>query len=108
MKTYVFSNIGVTNVNIPNGIALGDAAFSSCMNLTSVTIGSDVTFGYYSTFQYCEKLNNITSLSLIAPTIGSNSLDGVSSTSTLYVQKNSSGYDVWLTRLGNGWNLVEI
>lgn len=106
-ETYVFSDLGVTNVTIPNGIKLGET-FSGCMNLTSVTIGSGVTFGY-STFEYCEKLNNITSLSLTAPTIDTYStFKDISRTGTLYVPKNSSGYDAWLTVFGSGWNLVEI
>ena len=54
-----FRDSGLTSVTIGAGI-IWDEAFSGCMNLTSVTLGSGVTrIGDYA-FQYCYSLPSIT------------------------------------------------
>lgn len=50
-----FSGCGITELNLPEGVStLGTQAFSSCKNLTEVTIPSTVSFGYsYIVFEKC-------------------------------------------------------
>lgn len=46
-----------------------------------------------------------------APTLytdgSTNSIGNIAATGTLYVPTGSTGYDAWMTVLGNGWTKVE-
>ncbi len=45
LGAYAFSDTRLTAVTIPDGMVIGDFAFSECTKLESVTIGNDVTIG---------------------------------------------------------------
>lgn len=45
---YAFSFSKLTSVTIPDGMEIEEGVFSECLNLTTVTIGDDVTLGKYA------------------------------------------------------------
>jgi hypothetical protein len=87
--------------------SIGNNAFVSCENMTSLTIGSGVTdVGDYS-INNCFKLTSIISLAMTAPTIYDNTFYVIKNNGTLYVPSGSSGYDAWMNKLPSGWTMVE-
>ncbi len=48
---YAFAMSNLTSVYIPNGMTVGEGAFSRCQLLVSIEIGDDVTLGDFSFFQ---------------------------------------------------------
>ena len=99
---------GLTSVTIPNSVtSIDDFAFYGCNALSSVTIGSGVTSIGNKGFNFCLKLTSIVSLATTAPTIEIYTLDSIKNNGTLYVPIGSSGYDVWMNKLGSGWTKVE-
>jgi hypothetical protein len=63
---YAFSHCSVENIILPNVGVLSDDAFSSCHNLTSVTIGNSVTTICKQVFAGCDKLTNINYMGTVA------------------------------------------
>lgn len=49
----------ITNVHIPDGIAIGDDAFAYCNNLKSVRLPQDINIISYALFGSCTSLENI-------------------------------------------------
>ena len=47
---YAFAFTDLTTVTIPDGMTIGEGAFSQCLSLVDVVIGSDVTIGDYAFF----------------------------------------------------------
>ncbi len=47
---YSFSHTALTEVTIPDGMVIGEGAFSECAKLETVTIGNGVTLGDYAFF----------------------------------------------------------
>ncbi len=45
---YAFSHTKLTSVTVPDGMELAEGVFSECMDLTSVTVGNDVTLGKFA------------------------------------------------------------
>ena len=88
----------LTSVTIPNSVtSIGNWAFCGCNGLTSVTIGKSVaSIGKYA-FSGCSGLTEIHSLSQVAPTLGENAFNGVSSTFLVYVPcgRSSHYYAQW-------------
>ncbi len=56
---YAFLMSNVRSVNIPDGMILPEGIFSRCMNLSSVTIGNNVTIGDYA---FSQDINDCVSL----------------------------------------------
>ena len=119
-QTPVFSNGNLIEVIIPNGVinisnavfiscsglisivipdsvtSIGKAALSGCYNLTSITIPDSVTSIGNRTFNGCSSLTSIVSNATTAPTIQSDTFNGVKTGGILTVPSGSSGYDVWM------------
>ncbi|MEI7534478.1 MAG: leucine-rich repeat domain-containing protein [Verrucomicrobiae bacterium] len=69
--TGAFSNLGVTNVTIPNSVtSIGMQAFDNCQQLSSITIPNSVTNIGYLAFGFCYSLTSIL-FQGNAPSIGS-------------------------------------
>ena len=91
---------GLISIIIPNSVkSIGNSAFAGCSQLVSVIIGSKVSsYGYYSPFDYCNKLREVTALNPTPVAISSRVFpDRVKQ--TLYVAKGSKdaykAADVW-------------
>jgi uncharacterized repeat protein (TIGR02543 family) len=70
------SCIGLTSVNIPDGVeTIGNNAFTGCTNLNSVIIGSGVTTIGNNAFSSCANLNSVIIGSGVT-TIGNNAFTG--------------------------------
>jgi hypothetical protein len=88
---------GLTSINIPNSVKLIDtSAFSECSGLINITIPDSVTNIGTSAFSWCSSLTNIVSNAITAPTIQSNTFQGVKTGGTLTVPSGSNGYDTWM------------
>ncbi|MBQ6339520.1 MAG: leucine-rich repeat domain-containing protein [Kiritimatiellae bacterium] len=85
----------LANVTIPEGVtSLEIAAFQNCSGLGSVTIPASVTSIAGQSFMNCSSLASIT-FHGNAPTIQYlNCFSGVNASCTVYVGKDSSGWDV--------------
>lgn len=86
--TFAYTD-SITEVIIPSTvIGIGGGAFCGCSNLSKIT---------------CNAMN--------APTLytdgSTNSIGNIAATGTLYVPTGSTGYDAWMTVLGNRWTKVE-
>lgn len=109
------TNISCVTFAVLPGTPSDDGIFSGCSQLTSIIIPSSVTsIGNY-TFNNCNNLVSITSLSTTTPTIKNNTFKGVKTGGTLYVPQGTTvtGYGSWMRTdnyyLGKyGWNIVEI
>ena len=98
INSNTFGNCGsLTSIDIPSGVtSIGSSAFQNCSGLTSIDIPSGVTsIGTYA-FAYCSGLTSIVSNATTAPTIQSNTFQGVGTNGTLTVPSGSSGYDTWM------------
>ena len=61
IKTWAFTNTGLTHVNLPYGLKIiGEGAFYECRSLTSVTIPASVVEIRREAFSYCVNLPTIT------------------------------------------------
>ena len=92
--------------------SIGDSAFFDCRILTSVKIGSSITSIGEHAFVGCSKLTSIRSLATTAPTIQSNTFQGVKTGGILTVPSGATGYDLWMSTgdyyLGKyNWTMVE-
>ena len=109
----IFANCtGLTSVTIGNSVtSIGLGAFACCSALTSVTIGNSVTSIDGNAFCYCTGLTSIICNATTAPTIQSNTFEGIKSGGTLIVLAGSTGYDVWMGDvyyLGSyNWTILE-
>ncbi|MBQ9700629.1 MAG: leucine-rich repeat domain-containing protein, partial [Lachnospiraceae bacterium] len=48
IPNYAFACSGLTSVSIPDGMVLGEGAFSDCLNMKKIVIGNNVTIGDYA------------------------------------------------------------
>ena len=85
--------------------------FTYTNSITEVIIPSTVTGIGGGAFYSCSNLSKITCNAMDAPTLyteyNCNSIGNIAATGTLYVPTGSTGYDAWMTVLGNGWTKVE-
>ena len=82
--------IGDSIENIP------ESGFLACTSLSSVTIGSGVTYVESRAFKDCEQLKQINSDAIIAPSKGLNVFEGVATGGTLNYPAGSD-YSSWLS-----------
>ncbi len=94
----VFSSCAnLTSVTIPSSVnTISTWAFDSCSGLTSVTIPNSVTSIGYEAFYGCSGLTSIVCNATIAPTIQNSTFQNIKTNGTLTVPIGSSGYDVWM------------
>ena len=81
---------------IPDGVtSIDSGAFQHCFRLTAITLGNGVTSIGRFAFQNCSGLTAITCNATIAPTIYSDTFNGVENNGTLYIPSGSD-YSSWL------------
>ncbi len=98
-----YSCSGLASVTIPNSVtSIGKSAFSGCSGLTSITIPESVTsIGDYA-FRGCSGLTSIKSLSIIPPTMSTNSFEGLYDKADAVVPDNSLN-----SYLNSNWALFD-
>ena len=98
----------LTSINIPKSVTIiGDYAFSGCSSLTSINIPKSVTKVGLGAFDGCTSLTSISSLNTTAPTISYNKFRNLPTNGTLHIKPGATGYDAWLSKLPEGWRIVE-
>lgn len=101
-----FDGTAIENVVIPEGCGnINGGSFGNCTSLKSVVIPSTASLQNTTVFRGSTSLSSITINQMTAP---ANYITGVSPTGTLYVPEGATGYDAWLTKLGEGWSLSYI
>ena len=98
MGTYCFQNCtAITYVAVPYTVTtVSNYAFGGCTNLTHVKLGHGVTTMGSLVFNNCSALERITCFCKVAPSVLSQTFKNISSNGTLYVPKDSTGYNVWM------------
>ena len=95
----------LSSVVVPSSVTcIGYGAFGYCYELASVTISSGVTNIDYGAFVDCRSLTNVT-FEGNAPSVVSNSFDGVGGACTVYVNRGSSGWGVTIPGTWNGMRI---
>jgi hypothetical protein len=105
-----YDNAFIKKMYIPNTITNIYSTMGSALslpNLEFISIPNSINNIYIDQIGYCPNLNKIRCTAISAPSLDANTFTGVSQTGTLYVPTGATGYDDWLTALGNGWTLVE-
>ena len=98
----------LTSIYIPKGVtSIGGWMFSRCSSLKSINIPEKVTSIGDSAFQDCSSLTSISSFNLTTPTLGGNIFIGLPTNGTLHIKPGATGYDAWLSKLPEGWRIVE-
>ena len=98
----------LTSINIPEGVTtINQYTFYDCRSLKSIDIPEKVTSIGDSTFQGCSSLTSISSFNLTTPTLGGNIFIDLPTNGTLHIKPGATGYDAWLSKLPEGWRIVE-
>ena len=98
----------LTSVYIPKGVTtINQYVFSKCSSLKSIDIPEKVTSIGDSAFQDCSSLSSISSFNPTTPTLGGNIFLNLPANGTLHIKPGATGYDVWLSKLPEGWRIVE-
>ena len=99
---------GLTSVRIGNGVTcIGGCAFEGCSGLTSVTIGNGVTSIDWCAFSDCSGLTRVT-FKGNAPAIEYSVFEGVNSSCTVYVDKETTGWGVSIPGTWNGMRIMYV
>ena len=107
-RTVFYNCRSLTSINIPEGVTtINQYAFSKCSSLKSIDIPEKVTSIEDSAFQGCSSLSSISSFNLTTPTLGGNIFIGLPTNGTLHIKPSATGYDAWLSKLPEGWRIVE-
>ena len=109
IKQYTFYNcVSLTSVYLPKGITtIKQYAFYDCRSLKSIDIPEKVNSIGDSAFQECSSLTSISSFNLTTPTLGGNIFLNLPTNGTLHIKPGATGYDAWLSKLPEGWRIVE-
>ena len=98
----------LTSVYLPKGITtINQYAFYKCSSLKSIDIPEKVTSIGDSTFEGCSSLTSISSFNPTTPTLGGNIFLNLPTNGTLHIKPGATGYDAWLSKLPEGWRIVE-
>ena len=96
------------SIDIPEKVtSIGDSAFFNCTSLKSIDIPEKVTSIGDSAFQDCSSLSSISSFNPTTPTLGGNIFLNLPTNGTLHIKPGATGYDAWLSKLPEGWRIVE-
>ena len=96
------------SIYIPEGVtSIGSQAFFKCSSLKSIDIPEKVTSIGGSAFQDCSSLTSISSFNPTTPTLGGNIFLNLPTNGTLHIKPGATGYDAWLSKLPEGWRIVE-
>ena len=107
-KEVFYSCSSLISVYIPEGVTIiRDSAFYSCSSLISIDIPEKVTSIGDSAFRGCTSLTSISSFNLTTPTLGGNIFLNLPANGTLHIKPGATGYDAWLSKLPEGWRIVE-
>ena len=109
INRYTFYNCtSLKSINIPKGITtIKQYAFYKCRSLKSIDIPEKATSIEDSVFQDCSSLTSISSFNLTTPTLGGNIFLNLPTNGTLHIKPGAIGYDAWLSKLPEGWRIVE-
>lgn len=81
--------------------------FYNCTSLKSIDIPEKVTSIGDSAFEGCTSLTSISSFNPTTPTLGGNIFLNLPTNGTLHIKPDATGYDAWLSKLPEGWRIVE-
>ena len=96
------------SIYLPEGVTtINQYAFSKCSSLKSIDIPEKVTSIGDSAFQKCSSLTSISSFNPTTPTLGGNIFLNLPTNGTLHIKPGATGYDAWLSKLPEGWRIVE-
>ena len=106
---YTFYNCrSLTSIYIPERVTtINQYAFYNCKSLKSIDIPEKVTSIGDSAFQGCSSLTSISSFNPTTPTLGGNIFLDLPTNGTLHIKPGVTGYDAWLSKLPEGWRIVE-
>ena len=103
-----YSCTSLKSIYIPEKVtSIGDSAFQNCSSLKSIDIPEKVTSIGDSAFQDCSSLTSISSFNPTTPTLGGNIFLNLPTNGTLHIKPGATGYDAWLSKLPEGWRIVE-
>ncbi len=96
------------SVHIPKKVtSIKGEVFYNCSSLKSIDIPEKVTSIGDSAFEGCSSLTSISSFNLTTPTLGGNIFLNLPTNGTLHIKPGATGYDAWLSKLPEGWRIVE-
>ena len=100
---------GLTSIYISESVtSIRAGIFYQCSSLTSINIPESVNSIGGQAFERCSALISISSLNTTAPTLDSyNVFFNLPTNGTLHIKPGATGYDAWLSKLPEGWRIVE-
>ena len=107
-KEVFYNCTSLKSIYLPEGITtINQYAFYGCKSLKSIDIPEKVTSIGDSAFQGCSSLTSISSFNPTTPTLGGNIFLNLPTNGTLHIKPGATGYDAWLSKLPEGWRIVE-
>ena len=98
----------LTSINLPEGLkTIGSQAFVGCLKLTSINLPEGLKTIEDGMFNSCSDLASISSYNTTAPTLNHFAFSSMSTNGTLHIKPGATGYDAWLSKLPEGWRIVE-
>ena len=109
INQYTFYNCSsLKSIYLPKGITtIKQYTFYNCYSLKSIDIPEKVTSIGDSAFEGCSSLTSISSFNPTTPTLGGNIFLNLPTNGTLHIKPGATGYDAWLSKLPEGWRIVE-
>ena len=96
------------SIDIPRGVTIIDTrVFYKCTSLKSIDIPEKVTSIRDEAFYGCSSLTSISSFNRTTPTLGGNIFIDLPTNGALHIKPGATGYDAWLSKLPEGWRIVE-
>ena len=106
---YTFYNCtSLKSIYLPEGVTtINQYTFYRCTSLKSIDIPEKVTSIGGGAFYGCSSLTSISSFNHTTPTLGGNIFINLPTNGTLHIKPGATGYDAWLSKLPEGWRIVE-